>query len=145
MENLLQNTLIQLLGVIITGGIAIASAYMGVFVAKATQKAKIEIAKLEDERQQAILNNTLEKATDLINTNIIAMENTVKKELLESINDGKIDKSELKKLAEQVRDNVLKQLGDGSVSILNDAIGDLSGYLEVKIEEQLSQIKNQIA
>ena len=72
------------------------------------------------------------------------MENTVKKELLESVNDGKIDKSELKKLSEQVRDNVLKQLGDGAVSILNGGIGDLSGYLEVKIEEQLSQIKNQM-
>ena len=41
METLLENTVIQLLGIIIGGLLAIASAYMTLFVAKATQRAKI--------------------------------------------------------------------------------------------------------
>ena len=49
MENLLENTVIQLLGIIIGGLLAIASAYATLFVAKATQKAKVEIEKLNDE------------------------------------------------------------------------------------------------
>ena len=58
MENLLENTVIQLLGIIIGGLLAIASAYATLFVAKATQKAKVEIEKLNDERQRKIANAT---------------------------------------------------------------------------------------
>ena len=55
MEELLQNTIIQLLGIVIGGILAIASAYATLFVAKATQKAKVEIEKLNDERQRKII------------------------------------------------------------------------------------------
>ena len=95
METLLENTVIQLLGIIIGGLLAIASAYMTLFVAKATQRAKIETEKLNDERQKAIVDATLDKVDELLKTNIIALENTVKKDMLELIADGKIEKDEL--------------------------------------------------
>ena len=40
MENLLKDTVIQLLGVIIGGCLAIATAYAGLLIARATQKIK---------------------------------------------------------------------------------------------------------
>ena len=141
MEELLQNTVIQLLGIIIGGILAIASAYMTLFVAKATQKAKAETEKLNDERQRKIVNATLNKVDELLRTNIIALENTVKKDMLELIADGKIEKYELKRLAQDVKENVLNQLGDDSVAILNDTLGDVNGYLEARIEEKLAEIK----
>ena len=144
METLLENTVIQLLGIIIGGLLAIASAYMTLFVAKATQRAKIETEKLNDERQKAIVDATLEKVDELLKTNIIALENTVKKDMLELIADGKIEKEELKKLAENVKINVINQLGEGSMAILNETLGDVNGYLEVRIEEKLAEIKKEI-
>ena len=144
METLLENTVIQLLGIIIGGLLAIASAYMTLFVAKATQRAKIETEKLNDERQKAIVDATLDKVDELLRTNIIALENTVKKDMLELIADGKIEKDELKKLAEDVKINVINQLGEGSMAILNEALGDVNGYLEVRIEEKLAEIKKEI-
>ena len=144
MENLLENTVIQLLGIIIGGLLAIASAYATLFVAKATQKAKIEIEKLNDERQRKIVNATLDKVDELLRTNIIALENTTKKDMLALIEDGKIEKEELKKLAEDVKVNVLNQLGEGSIAILNETLGDVNGYLEVRIEEKLAEIKKEI-
>ncbi len=144
METLLENTVIQLLGIIIGGLLAIASAYMTLFVAKATQRAKIETEKLNDERQKAIVDATLDKVDELLKTNIIALENTVKKDMLELIADGKIEKEELKKLAENVKINVINQLGEGSMAILNEALGDVNGYLEVRIEEKLAEIKKEI-
>lgn len=144
METLLENTVIQLLGIIIGGLLAIASAYMTLFVAKATQRAKIETEKLNDERQKAIVDATLDKVDELLKTNIIALENTVKKDMLELIADGKIEKDELKKLAEDVKINVINQLGEGSMAILNEALGDVNGYLEVRIEEKLAEIKKEI-
>ena len=144
METLLENTVIQLLGIIIGGLLAIASAYMTLFVAKATQRAKIETEKLNDERQKAIVDATLDKVDELLKTNIIALENTVKKDMLEIIADGKIEKDELKKLAENVKINVINQLGEGSMAILNETLGDVNGYLEVRIEEKLAEIKKEI-
>ena len=144
METLLENTVIQLLGIIIGGLLAIASAYMTLFVAKATQRAKVETEKLNDERQKAIVDATLDKVDKLLKTNIIALENTVKKDMLELIADGKIEKEELKKLAENVKINVINQLGEGSMAILNETLGDVNGYLEVRIEEKLAEIKKEI-
>lgn len=144
METLLENTVIQLLGIIIGGLLAIASAYMTLFVAKATQRAKVETEKLNDERQKAIVDATLDRVDELLKTNIIALENTVKKDMLELIADGKIEKDELKKLAENVKINVINQLGEGSMAILNETLGDVNGYLEVRIEEKLAEIKKEI-
>ena len=143
MENLLQDTVIQLLGIIIGGCLAVASAYAGLLVARTTQKIKLEIERLNDETQKRILNDTLDRVDNLLQTNIIAMENTVKKDMLAAIEDGKVEKAELKTLADNVKNNVLKQLGNDSLEVLNNSLGDVNGYLEVKIEEILAQIKAQ--
>ena len=143
MENLLKDTVIQLLGIIIGGCLAVASAYGSLLIARATQKIKLEIEKLNDETQKKILDDTLDRVDKLLQTNIIAMENTVKKDMLDAIADGKIEKTELKTLADNVKNNVLKQLGNDSLAVLNDSLGDVNGYLEVKIEEILAQIKAQ--
>ena len=143
MENLLKDTIIQLLGIIIGGCLAVTSAYAGLLVARATQKIKLEIERLNDETQKRILNDTLDRVDDLLQTNIIAMENTVKKDMLAAIEDGKVEKAELKTLADNVKNNVLKQLGNDSLEVLNNSLGDVNGYLEVKIEEILAQIKAQ--
>ena len=143
MENLLKDTVVQLLGVIIGGCLAIATAYAGLLIARATQKIKLEIEKLNDETQKKIFNDALDRVDSLLQTNIVAMENTVKKDMLASIADGKIEKAELKTLSDNVKNNVLKQLGDDSLAVLNDSLGDVNGYLEVKIEEILAQIKAQ--
>ena len=143
MENLLKDTVIQLLGIIIGGCLAVASAYGSLLIARATQKIKLEIEKLNDETQKKILDDTLDRVNNLLQTNIIAMENTVKKDMLASIADGKIEKDELKTLADNVKNNVLKQLGNDSLAVLNNSLGDVNGYLEVKIEEILAQIKAQ--
>lgn len=143
MENLLKDTVVQLLGVIIGGCLAIVTAYAGLLIARATQKIKLEIEKLNDETQKKIFNDALDRVDSLLQTNIVAMENTVKKDMLASIADGKIEKAELKTLADNVKNNVLKQLGDDSLAVLNNSLGDVNGYLEVKIEEILAQIKAQ--
>lgn len=144
MENQLQETLNQLFAILLGGLLSVTSAYVILLVNKLTQKAKIESARLEDERVQAILNNALEKTEKLIQTNIIAMENTLKQELLSAIEDGKVDKSELKYLSVKVKENVLNQLSDGTLDILNGGIKDVNSYIEMKIEEELAKIKGQI-
>ena len=138
---MLEKNLIELLDIIIGCALAIASAYGTLFVAKATQKAKMEISKLKDEQAKNLLNDSLDRVDVLLKTNIIAMENTLKKELAKGIKDGKIEKDELNKLAVNVKENVLNQLGKGSLDILNEGLNDVNGYIEARLEQILVEVK----
>ena len=99
------------------------------------------MAKFKDEQAKAILNDTLDKVDVLLKTNIVAMENTLKKEISEGIKDGKIEKDELNKLAVNVKENVLNQLGKGSLDILNEGLNDVNGYIEARLEQILVEVK----
>lgn len=142
MDVLLKEGLQQLLNIVIGGVLTVASVYGTLFVAKITQKAKIEIAKLKDEQAKIILDASLERLDQLLKTNIVAMENTLKKELTKAIEDGVIEKEELKMLALNVKENVLNQLGRESLDVLNNGLNDLGGYIEARLEQLLVEVKN---
>lgn len=142
MDALLKEGLQQLLNIVIGGVLTVASVYGTLFVAKITQKAKIEIAKLKDEQAKIILDASLERLDQLLKTNIVAMENTLKKELTKAIEDGVIEKEELKMLALNVKENVLNQLGRESLDVLNNGLNDLGGYIEARLEQILVEVKN---
>ena len=137
----LQEGLLGLLEIVIGGALAIASVYATLYVTKATQKAKMEISKLKDEQAKNLLNDSLDRVDVLLKTNIIAMENTLKKELAKDVEDGKIEKEELNKLAFAVKENVLNQLGEDTVMILNNGLNDLNGYIEARLEQVLVEVK----
>ena len=137
----LQEGLLGLLEIVIGGALAIASVYATLLVTKATQKAKMEISKLKDEQAKNLLNDSLDRVDVLLKTNIIAMENTLKKELAKGVEDGKIEKEELNKLAFAVKENVLNQLGEDTVVILNNGLNDLNGYIEARLEQVLVEVK----
>ena len=139
---LLQEGLIDLLKIVIESVLAIASVYATMFVANVTQKAKVELQKVKDEKAKELLNESLDRVDVLLRTNIIAMENTLKKELVKDIADGKIDKEEAKLLVDNVKKNVLNQLGNESLVVLNEGLNDLNGYIEARLEQILVEVKN---
>lgn len=141
---LIQSQLVDLLTLVITGAISIASVYATIYIQKIVKRAKMEAEKIEDENIEAIINNTIDRTQALIQANVIAMEQTLVKEIKESIKDEKLTKDELKGIAQKVRENVLNQLGEGSVEILNKTLGDVNGYIEAEIEKTLAELKGQI-
>ena len=139
---LLQEGLVDLLKIVIESVLAIASVYATMFVANVTQKAKVELQKVKDEKAKELLNENLDRVDVLLRTNIIAMENTLKKELIKDVADGKIDKEEAKLLVDNVKKNVLNQLGNESLVVLNEGLNDLNGYIEARLEQILVEVKN---
>ena len=139
---LLQEGLVDLLKIVIESVLAIASVYATMFVANVTKKAKVELQKVKDEKAKELLNENLDRVDVLLRTNIIAMENTLKKELVKDIADGKIDKEEAKLLVDNVKKNVLNQLGNESLVVLNEGLNDLNGYIEARLEQILVEVKN---
>ena len=139
---LLQEGLVDLLKIVIESVLAIASVYATMFVANVTKKAKVELQKVKDEKAKELLNENLDRVDVLLRTNIIAMENTLKKELIKDIEDGKLDKEEAKLLVNNVKKNVLNQLGSESLAVLNEGLNDLNGYIGARLEEILVEVKN---
>ena len=139
---LLQEGLVDLLKIVIESVLAIASVYATMFVANVTKKAKVELQKVKDEKAKELLNQNLDRVDVLLRTNIIAMENTLKKELIKDIEDGKLDKEEAKLLVNNVKKNVLNQLGNESLVVLNEGLNDLNGYIEARLEQILVEVKN---
>lgn len=139
---LLQEGLVDLLKIVIESVLAIASVYATMFVANVTKKAKVELQKVKDEKAKELLNQNLDRVDVLLRTNIIAMENTLKKELIKDIEDGKLDKEEAKLLVNNVKKNVLNQLGNESLIVLNEGLNDLNGYIGARLEEILVEVKN---
>ena len=139
---LLQEGLVNLLKIVIESVLAIASVYATMFVANVTKKAKVELQKVKDEKAKELLNENLDRVDVLLRTNIIAMENTLKKELIKDIEDGKLDKEEAKLLVNNVKKNVLNQLGNESLAVLNEGLNDLNGYIGARLEEILVEVKN---
>ena len=139
---LLQEGLVDLLKIVIESVLAIASVYATMFVANVTKKAKMELQKVKDEKAKELLNESLDRVDALLRTNIIAMENTLKKELIKDIADGKLDKEEAKLLVNNVKKNVLNQLSNESLTVLNEGLNDLNGYIGARLEEILVEVKN---
>lgn len=139
---LLQEGLVDLLKIVIESVLAIASVYATMFVANVTKKAKVELQKVKDEKAKELLNQNLDRVDALLKTNIVAMENTLKKELIKDIADGKLDKEEAKLLVNNVKKNVLNQLGNESLIVLNEGLNDLNGYIGARLEEILVEVKN---
>ena len=139
---LLQEGLVDLLEIVIESVLAIASVYATMFVANVTKKAKVELQKVKDEKAKELLNQNLDRVDALLRTNIVAMENTLKKELIKDIEDGKLDKEEAKLLVDNVKKNVLNQLGNESLAVLNEGLNDLNGYIGARLEEILVEVKN---
>ena len=141
---MIQESLTVLLITIVCGAISVATAYVSTYAKKLAEKAKVETAKIENEAQKVLIDNAINRVDELITVNVVKMEQTLVKEIKEKASDGKVDKDELKDVAETVKNDVLNQLSKESKELISLEIDDISGYIAAQIELTLASLKNQI-
>ena len=141
---MIQESLTVLLITIVCGAISVATAYVSTYAKKLIEKAKVETAKIENEAQKVLIDNAINRVDELITVNVVKMEQTLVKEIKEKASDGKVDKDELKDVAEAVKNDVLNQLSKESKELISLEIDDISGYIAAQIELTLASLKNQI-
>ena len=134
--NVLNETLVNILATIISGLIGMALLQLFTYLRNKTSL-------IQDEQAKQIVDNTIDKVEKLINANIIKTENVSKPIMIQALQDGKIEKAELVKLRDEVRENVLSQLSQDSIDVLNDSLVDVEKYIDTKIESQLAILKEQ--
>ena len=134
--NVLNETLVNILATIISGLIGMALLQLFTYLRNKTSL-------IQDEQAKQIVDTTIDKVEKLINANIIKTENVSKPIMVQALQDGKIEKAELVKLKDEVRENVLSQLSQDSLDVLNDSLVDVEKYIDTKIESQLAILKEQ--
>lgn len=138
----MNSALNEILQTLVAGVVSLAGILTTIYVNKAIELAKLKAQAIKDEQAKKILTNALNNVDELICTNIVAVENTLKPQILEAIKDGKIDKSELNNLSLVVKENVINQMGQQTNTIINEALSDTNSYLESRIEKILADLKN---
>lgn len=139
-----QDALVNLLVTVAVGVIGIIGAYTTVCLNKITANIKSKTNKIENENQKALIESAIERVNDLVRVNVIKAQETLVKEIVEKTEDGIFDKSDLKAVAEVVKNDVIKQMGEQVTELVKVEINDLEGYVLAVIEKTLAELKGQI-
>ena len=132
MENLTEGLFLLLLGFITYGCKAVIDF------------AKSKTQLIDDERQRSIIDNALNRLNNLVFGGVRAMEVSVASELRKAVKDGKVDRSELLKLKDVVRNEVLAGMNNDMKSAIELGVGEIDGYVNTLIENALADIKGKI-
>ena len=138
----LQNQLIGLIQIIIGGCISIGSIYAIIIIQKYTAIAKEKLNAIQDKNAKEKLDIALSRLNDLLVSNIVNAEVTLKSELTKGIQDGNLTKEDFVSLKESVTNKVINQLGQDSTELITNEVGDLKEYVNVKLEETLAELKD---
>ena len=139
-----QDALVNLLVTVAVGVIGIVGAYTTVCLNKITANIKSKTNKIENENQKALIESAIERVNDLVRVNVIKAQETLVKEIVEKTEDGIFDKSDLKAVAEVVKNDVIKQMGEQVTELVKVEINDLEGYVLAVIEKTFAELKGQI-
>lgn len=133
----------QLLNTLINGLFIILGIYVTYYIDKLAKSAKQKVEKIQNEEDRKLFNEAIDGLDNLLKTNIISVENTIKPKLLEMIKDNKITKEELLTLSDTVKNETLNQISDNTIKQLNYGIKDVDKYIENRIEKLLAEMKDE--
>lgn len=139
-----QDALVNLLVTVAVGVIGIVGAYTTVCLNKITANIKSKTNKIENENQKALIESAIERVNDLVRVNVIKAQETLVKEIMEKTEDGIFDKSDLRAVADVVKNDVIKQMGEQVTELVKVEIDDLEGYVSAVIEKTLAELKGQV-
>src|SRR5690606_12073638 len=96
---------------------------------------------LQEQVKHDLIANTIARLEKTVVVTVQAAEQKVAADLREKVKDGKIDRSELLTVAENVKTEVLNTLGEEAVSVLQDTFGDINTLIENYIEATVLELK----
>jgi chromosome segregation ATPase len=138
---ILQQQTSQMLEIIIGGLFSALLAFGLVYAKKGFAYLKLKANSIQDSDARAIVQKTLDNLDKILITNITSADSTLKPVILKDVADGKVTKDELNSLADTVKNNTLKQLGNDSLNVLNESLGDVNGYISNRMEKLLADLK----
>ena len=137
----IQQALLTALTMIATVSIGILAKYLCSLLKRLGDKAEVQTSKIEDEKAEILLKNTLDKVEALIEDSIHYTEENLVKELKLATEDGKLTLEEGKEVLQTTAENVYAKLSPQTVNLLQETFDNLMIFIEQRVQNIFDRMK----
>lgn len=124
-----------------TTSIGILAKYLCSLLKRLGDKAEVQTSKIEDEKAEILLKNTLDKVEALIEDSIHYTEENLVKELKLATEDGKLTLEEGKEVLQTTAENVYAKLSPQTVNLLQETFDNLMVFIEQRVQNVFDRMK----
>ena len=137
----IQQALLTALTMIATVSIGVGAKYLCSLLKRLGDKAEVQTSKIEDEKAEILLKNTLDKVEALIEDSIHYTEENLVKEIKLASEDGKLTLEEGKEVLQTTAENVYAKLSPQTVNLLQETFDNLMVFIEEKVQNVFDRMK----
>ena len=137
----IQQALLTALTLVATTAIGVGAKYLCSLLKRLGDKAEVQTSKIEDEKAEILLKNTLDKVEALIEDSIHYTEENLVKELKLATEDGKLTLEEGKEVLQTTAENVYAKLSPQTVTLLQEPFDNLMIFIEEKTQSVFDRMK----
>ena len=137
----IQQALLTALTMIATVSIGVGAKYLCSLLKRLGDKAEVQTSKIEDEKAEILLKNTLDKVEALIEDSIHYTEENLVKELKLATEDGKLTLEEGKEVLQTTAENVYAKLSPQTVNLLQETFDNLMIFIQEKTQSVFDRMK----
>lgn len=137
----IQQALLAALTMIATVSIGVGAKYLCSLLKRLGDKAEVQTSKIEDEKAEILLKNTLDKVEALIEDSIHYTEENLVKELKLATEDGKLTLEEGKEVLQTTAENVYAKLSLQTVNLLQETFDNLMIFIEQRVQNVFDRMK----
>ena len=137
----IQQALLTALTMITTVSIGVGAKYLCSLLKRLGDKAEVQTSKIEDEKAEILLKNTLDKVEALIEDSIHYTEENLVKELKLATEDGKLTLEEGKEVLQTTAENVYAKLSPQTVNLLQETFDNLMIFIEQGVQNIFDRMK----
>ena len=137
----IQQALLTALTMIATVSIGVGAKYLCSLLKRLGEKAEAQTSKIEDEKAEILLKNTLDKVEALIEDSIHYTEENLVKELKLATEDGKLTLEEGKEVLQTTAENVYAKLSPQTVNLLQETFDNLMVFIEQRTQNIFDRMK----
>lgn len=137
----IRQALLSALTMIATVSVGVGAKYLCSLLKRLGDKAEAQTSKIEDEKAEILLKNTLDKIEVLIEDSIHYTEENLVKEIKLATEDGKLTLEEGKEVLQTTAENVYAKLSPQTVNLLQDTYDNLMIFIEEKVQNVFDRMK----
>ena len=137
----IQQALLTALTLVTTTAIGVGAKYLCSLLKKLGEKAEVQTSKIEDEKAELLLKNTLDKVEALIEDSIHYTEENLVKEIKLASEDGKLTLEEGKEVLQTTAENVYAKLSPQTVTLLQETFDNLVIFIQEKTQSVFDRMK----
>ena len=137
----IQQALLTALTMITTVSIGVGAKYLCSLLKRLGDKVEVQTSKIEDEKAEILLKNTLDKVEALIEDSIHYTEENLVKELKLATEDGKLTLEEGKEVLQTTAENVYAKLSPQTVNLLQETFDNLMIFIQEKTQSVFDRMK----